>query len=259
MVLNRSLRSLAERFSRGVVLKRRLPREFGGARLYVTPEARLNLWRHGLRKCDPALLELAREVIQPKDVVWDIGANVGLFAFTASYFAGPAGRVYAFEPDLLLVQLMRRSAAEIPAGHAPVHLVPVAVSDHVGVTEFHIAKRRAANSLLVEASLVTGGFVQTEIVPVFSIDTILDHLPAPRVVKIDVEAAEKLVFKGAERLLREVKPTLIVETTERNMEWNSQWLAGFGYRFYDADAPKCDRPQLDRMTYNTLALPADGR
>ena len=79
MLLDRSLRLLAERVSRGVVLKRRLPPEFGGARLYVTPEARLNLWRHDLRKCDPALLELAREVIKPKDVIWDIGANVGLF------------------------------------------------------------------------------------------------------------------------------------------------------------------------------------
>jgi len=255
MLLERSLRLLAERFSRGVVLKRRLPREFGGTRLYVTPEARLNLWRHDLRKCDPALLELAREVIKPKDVIWDIGANVGLFAFTASHFAGSAGQVYAFEPDITLVQLMRRSAAEMPAGNAPVHLVAVAISDQVGLAEFRIAKRRAANSLLVGSSLVTGGLVETQIVPVFSIDALLDQLPAPRVVKIDVEAAENLVFKGAERLLRDVKPIIIAETSERNVEWNSQWLAGFGYRFYDADAPKHARPQLDQMAWNTLALP----
>ena len=255
MLLERSLRLLAERFSRGVVLKRRLPREFGGTRLYVTPEARLNLWRHDLRKCDPALLELAREVIKPKDVIWDIGANVGLFAFTASHFAGSAGQVYAFEPDITLVQLMRRSAAEMPASNAPVHLVAVAISDQVGLAEFRIAKRRAANSLLVGSSLVTGGLVETQIVPAFSIDALLDQLPAPSVVKIDVEAAENLVFKGAERLLRDVKPIIIAETSERNVEWNSQWLAGFGYRFYDADAPKHDRPQLDSMAWNTLALP----
>jgi FkbM family methyltransferase len=255
MLLERNLRLLAERFSRGVVLKRRLPREFGGARLYVTPEARLNLWRHDLRKCDPALLELAREVINPKDVIWDIGANVGLFAFAASHFAGSAGRVYAFEPDITLAQLMHRSAAEVPAGNAPVHVVAVAISDQVGLAEFHIAKRRQANSLLVGSSLVTGGVVETQMVPVFSIDALLDQLPAPRVVKIDVEAAETLVFKGAERLLRDAKPIIIAEVTDRNVEWTSQWLAGFGYRFYDADAPKHDRPQLDQMAWNTLALP----
>ena len=255
MFLERSLRLLAERFSRGVVLKRRLPPEFGGARLYVTPEARLNLWRHDLRKCDPALLELAREVIKPKDVIWDIGANVGLFAFTASHFAGSAGQVYAFEPDILLVQLMRRSAAEVPAGNAPVHLIAVAISDQVGLAEFRINKRRAASSLLEESSVVTGGLVETQIVPTFSIDALLDQVPAPSVVKIDVEAAENLVLKGAARLLRDVKPILIAETSERNVEWNSQWLGGFGYRFYDADAPKHDRPQLDQMAWNTLALP----
>jgi FkbM family methyltransferase len=202
------------------------------------------------------LLELARETVKPQDVVWDIGGNVGMFAFAAAAFAGRGGLVYAFEPDLLLVQLMRRSAAELPAGHARVHAVPIAISDAVGVTEFHIAKRRAANSLLLDASNVTGGFVETQDVPVFTIDALLGRLPSPRVVKIDVEAAENLVLKGAERLVREVKPVLIVETTERNVEWNSQWLAGFGYRFYDAEAPRADRVQLERMVYNTLALPS---
>ena len=91
---------------------------------------------------------------------------------------------------------MRRSAAEVPACNAPVHVVAVAISDQVGLAEFRIAKRRQSNSLLVEAPLVTGGLVKTQIVPAFSIDALLDQLPAPRVGKIDVEAAEKPSFQG---------------------------------------------------------------
>jgi hypothetical protein len=75
------------------------------------------------------------------------------------------------------------------------------------------------------------------------------------VLKIDVESAEHRVFKGAERLLRETKPILIAEMTERNADWDSTWLAGFGYSFYDADVPKAKRCRLERVTYNTLALP----
>ena len=74
-------------------------------------------------------------------------------------------------------------------------------------------------------------------------------------MKIDVEGAENLVFKGAERLLRDVKPIIIAEVTGRNVEWNSQRLAGFGYRYYDVDAPEGNRPQLDCIAYSTLALP----
>jgi FkbM family methyltransferase len=37
-------------------------------------------------------------VVQPGDCVWDIGANVGLYALYAALRVGPAGRVVAFEP-----------------------------------------------------------------------------------------------------------------------------------------------------------------
>ncbi len=44
-----------------------------------------------------------------------------------------------------------------------------------------------------------------------SLDGILPDLPAPRLVKVDVEGAELDVLAGATRLMREVKPVWIVE------------------------------------------------
>ncbi len=256
MTAMKGLRSLAERLSRGVVLKRRLPASFGGGTIYVTPEARLAYWRFDLERADPALLQLASEFVQPGDVVWDIGANVGLFAVAAAHFAGPSGAVYAFEPDTWLAGLIRRTAAEQPPDSASIHTIPVALSDRVGLAELHIARRRAANSLEGEASRETGGFRATQVVPVFRADTLLDEVRPPRVVKVDVECVEHRVFKGAERMLREIKPVIISEMTDRNADWVSDWLAGFGYSFYDASAPQAARCRLERVTYNTLALPA---
>jgi len=79
-----SVRTLAEHLSRGRVLKRRLPAEFGAAPIFVSPDAALCFWHKDLANCDPALLDAARELVQPGDVVWDVGANVGLFSFAAA-------------------------------------------------------------------------------------------------------------------------------------------------------------------------------
>src|SRR6266850_1933144 len=100
MILGRPLRRLAERLSRGVVLRRHLPSDFQRLPLYVTPEAGLRHWAD-LSSVDRHLLRMVRELVRP-GVVWDVGANVGLFAFSAAAIAGPSGLVLAIEPDVWL-------------------------------------------------------------------------------------------------------------------------------------------------------------
>lgn len=111
-----AFRRLAERLSRGRVLKRHLPREFGGGSVYVTPDAALRFWRQNLYKADPMLFDAARELVRPGDVVWDVGANVGLFSFATAALAGPTGQVLAIEPDLLAGRFAAAIRA-IPATH----------------------------------------------------------------------------------------------------------------------------------------------
>jgi precorrin-6B methylase 2 len=36
---------------------------------------------------------------QPGDVIWDVGAHAGATSYFFAQMVGPAGRVYAFEPD----------------------------------------------------------------------------------------------------------------------------------------------------------------
>jgi hypothetical protein len=73
------LRSLLQSLSRGVVLRRRLPPEFGRGRIYVTPDSRLRLWRLRMDRVEDKLLCLAAETVRDGSVVWDIGANIELF------------------------------------------------------------------------------------------------------------------------------------------------------------------------------------
>jgi FkbM family methyltransferase len=191
-------------------------------------------------------------------VVWDLGANVGLFAFAAAFAAGPSGRVLAVEADGWLAGLIALSARAAPPSHAPVEVLAAAVADVPGTVELCIARRgRAGNHLQnVPGSTQTGGTREVRQVAAVTPDSLLGRSPAPQVVKIDVEGAELLCLLGAARLLREVRPVLLCEVTEENAGEVGALLRGHGYTLFDAATAPGQRRPLDRPAWNTLALPA---
>ena len=85
-----------------------MPRDLGSDIMYVSPDAALRFWSHRFCNFDPILLNSCRELVSKDAIVWDIGANVGLFTFPAAYLAGRAGRVVAVEPDDFCVKLLEK-------------------------------------------------------------------------------------------------------------------------------------------------------
>jgi len=47
---------------------------------------------------DINLCDILREVLNPGDIVIDVGANVGYISAVAASFVGSSGEVYGFEP-----------------------------------------------------------------------------------------------------------------------------------------------------------------
>ncbi len=255
------LRSLAERLSRGRVLRRRLPAELGGHTLRVSPDSALKFWRAGLAAADPGLLALARELVPPGATVWDVGANVGLFAFASAFLAGREGRVLAIEADDWLASLLRLSASDLPAGHARVEVLAAAVSSELGVADFQIAQRGRAGSHLgsVAGSSQTGGVRETRKVLTVPLDWLLDRFPPPQVVKIDVEGAEAECLAGASRLLAEIRPRLLCEVSEPNAAAVAGIFSRHGYTMLDAGVAPPLRQPLATPAWSTLALPRERR
>jgi len=251
------LRALLEKLSRGRIVRRRLPRGLGGAALYVSPDAALKLWKRDLAQADPLLLRLAAELVAPGAVVWDVGANVGLFAFAAAYHAGPAGRVLAVEADDWLAALVRRSAAAAGPAYAPVDVLAAAVADRPGIADLWIAERgRAGNHLRnVPGSTQTGGRRETRKVVTVTLDGLLDWFPAPKLVKIDVEGAEALCLQGAGRLLSEIRPSVVCEVAAENAAVAGELFRRAGYTLFDATAAPGLRRPVVAPVWNTLALP----
>jgi FkbM family methyltransferase len=254
------LRSLAERLSRGRVLRRRLPPAYGGHTLHVSPDSALKFWRAGLAQADPALLAVAGELVTPGATVWDLGANVGLFAFASAYLAGASGRVVAIEADDWLAELLRRSALTLPPAHAPVEVLAAAVSSALGISDFLIARRGRAGSHLgsVGGSTQTGGVREVRKVMTVTLDWLLDHFPAPQVVKIDVEGAEAACLAGAERLLGDIRPRLLCEVSESNAAAVGAIFTRHGYAMFDgAMAATSKRQPLAAPAWSTLAIPRE--
>lgn len=248
------LRSVLERSTHRLVVRRRLPRPFAAGRIYASTEGGLRYLRPDMGKVDPQLLGLVGELIRPGDVVWDIGANLGLFTFAAAVAAGPAGRVIAIEPDLLMATLLIRSA-ELNAAHAQVDVFPAAVSDAVGTERFLIARRNRATSHLDGfGTTQTGGTRAARLVVTVTLDWLAERFPAPAVVKIDVEAAEAKALAAAASVLRH-RPRIICETAAGNAAAVREILAAYDYTFYDADQPANQRRPRQLPAPNTLALP----
>ncbi|HEV2885040.1 MAG TPA: FkbM family methyltransferase [Pyrinomonadaceae bacterium] len=249
------LRTATEHLSRNVVIKRRLPARVGGEQIYVSPDASLKLWRRNLEKTDPSLFNWAQEFVKEGDVVWDIGANVGLFAFSAASLAGPTGFVRAIEPDPWLAELLRLSARLISSKCAPVEVLQVAVSESKGIAGFKIAARgRSTNHLeQVEGSTQTGGARASVEVVTVPLDSLLEMSRPPQVMKIDVEGAEYEVLSGSQELLAKVRPLILCEVSSSNAARVGTLLRSYGYELFDLDAEKHLRRPVTRPTFNTLA------
>lgn len=249
------IRRLAERLARGRVLRRSI--EVAGRRvpIHISPDAQLKYLKPGARAFDADLLELAERRLAADSVVWDVGANVGTFSVAAATVA-QAGQVFAIEADIWLAGLLRRTAAE-PAYGGRLAVVPCAVAASAGVARFAIAARgRASNALeLGGGRSQMGGVREVVLVPTLPLDALLDALPAPGFVKIDVEGAELAVLAGAERLLREVRPSVYIEVDEASAAAVFALFARHGYAAFDPANDLGDDRPLAACIENTLFVP----
>lgn len=130
------------------------------------------------------------------DTVWDVGANIGLYA--AQFADRGASNVVCFEPaPAAVAALQRRFAENIGAGNR-VHVVPVALSNRRSTAAF--AANGASPNNQIVASGTNGSTVEVQ---VYSGDEARTEfaLPSPNVIKIDVEGFELEVIQGLSDVL----------------------------------------------------------
>jgi FkbM family methyltransferase len=248
--MQEAVKRAVARVGRGRFFPRRLPAHLGGCRFPASLEGGTKFLRLHADKFDPMLTTFAREFVTSGSVVWDVGANVGLFTFAAAGLAGPTGHVLAVEADTWLAGNLRE-AAQWNVRQGRVTVVPAAASSGFGLAEFQIARANRAVNHLTSApgSGLTGGMRETQWVPTLPIDALLDDFAPPSVLKVDVEGAEPQVLRGAGRVLSH-HPVALIEVNSQQAEEVADLLRSAGYRtFLDA----VTREHVADLTANIIA------
>ena len=256
-----SIRTIAEKVSRNRVIKKRLPSGFRRAAIYVSPDASLRYWQPGSGAFDRMLLEAASERVTPEMTVWDVGANVGVFALAAASTPGRSGDTLAIEPDPFLAGLIQRSTVQKPQDAAGVTVICAALADRSGLAEFSIATRGRASNSLLEAGgrSQAGGTRHRSVVPVLHPDALVELAGPPGFIKIDVEGAELCILRAAESLLARHHPELLVEVGEADRDEVTRLLHDLGYTLHDAAKGFAQPVAVERCCFNTFATAASSR
>ena len=139
------------------------------------------------------VLAALRPHLGPGAVLWDIGANFGLHSLTAKLLS-PETTVVSFEPA---PAIHARLAHHARLNQLDLLLSPLALSDSSGSATLHLAPR--GNSGMTTLSPWSGtAYTGTLLVATARGDNLIAHgaLPAPTVVKIDVEGHELPALTG---------------------------------------------------------------
>ncbi len=141
------------------------------------------------------------------DVVFDLGANIGLFSVVA---AGRGCTVYAFEPTPLTLEYLDKNARLNPG----IVICPYAVAEAKGVRSFQYNADTQAYRYLGSNSLLPRPGFPFMPVDVVSLDEFVRDNGISRVdfIKADIEGAERLMLQGAKETLSRFAPKLALCT-----------------------------------------------
>lgn len=197
----------------------------GSLHLYVTSKVERTSRVFSCRK-EPATVSWV-ERLEPGDVFYDIGANVGAYSLIAATRVGPGGRVIAFEPSYatfahLCDNIVLNGMADV------IVPVPVPLGDETALATLNYHKLvpgHARHAIGGDADARGDAPVYRQPVLLMRLDELVAmfHLPVPRFMKIDVDGAEAAVLEGARTTL--AKPALQELMIEVDVE-NSDAVIG---------------------------------
>ena len=160
--------------------------------------------------------------LRPGDVVYDIGAHVGLYTLVSSARVQSEGHVYAFEPLLRNLQYLRRHIQLNQLSNCTV--VGAAVSDSAGLRRFDptvhdSAGHFSSHGALSVQTIALDGFLSTE-----------RGIRPPNAIKINAEGAEMEVLSGGRSTIAEYSPMIFLSTHSDEIHLQcSEFLTSAGY------------------------------
>ncbi len=197
-------------------------------------------------------------LVHASDVVFDVGANFGVYALGCAATAGFEGKVYAFEPNLHVFDLLLRNVAGNGLSSL-IECVPVALGAHPGQGELVVAEESSFSGL---HDTGRSKVLERRPVDIVTLDGVraAHGLPGVDLLKIDVEGEEASVLKGGRQLLAESRDTVVMlEVSPKNLTEEGRGALGEelgvlfreGYRGWTLGATEetlLHLPSVERVT-----------
>lgn len=184
-------------------------------------------------KFESHITDLSKSIIKKGEVVFDVGANVGLHTVLFSRLVGEEGKVIAFEPNLDNLKKLRLNLAI--NGCNNVVIVEEAIADKNKKYDFYQLKKSSINtgdhSLAYTDSIKKlekeEGIFKSDVNGI-TLDTFCDKAEIrPTFLKMDIEGFEYFALKGGRKLLNEAAKLTII------LEFNSQRIKSIGLSEHD--------------------------
>lgn len=180
-----------------------------------------------------AEMEFWRDRLQPGMTVIDVGANAGVYTFSAAEQVGPSGRVLAVEPFVGCVQCLAETRRINQLDWVTV--CAGAASDRPGTASLAVQGSSELNEIVTDDVAKHQENVQT--VECFTLDSLVEKYGLTQVdwLKIDAEGHEMQVLKGSNRILHEFQPSILYENiagTSSNNTLVANYLMGRGYKLF---------------------------
>jgi FkbM family methyltransferase len=197
----------------GSAMERTRTVSHGGTKLVLAVPNALNIYRADTFSTkEPETLEWI-DAIPERSVLWDIGANVGLYSCYAA--RRRSCTVFAFEPSVFNLEVLARNIF-LNGLTDRVTIVPLPLSDSVGANTLNMTSTAWGGALSTFGK--DYGHDGLPLQKIFEFRTIglsmaaaaeLLRIPPPDYVKMDVDGIEHLILEGGGSILRDVKGILI--------------------------------------------------
>lgn len=184
------------------------------------------------------LLARTLELFDRDRIVFDVGANFGAYSLALARKVGPRGKVYAFEAQRIIFNMLCGSLAMNSLEN--VHAFNLAVSNVVSCIEMpQFDYSRPLNFGSIEFGTVQREPLtqergndpsRIEYISTITLDSLAGIHPID-IIKIDVEGMEFEVLEGAEKIIADEQPFLYIEFFKIDRERLEKYLTDRGYSF----------------------------
>lgn len=208
----------------------------------LRPVTHASLWLSP-KTVEPKLTGLLCQILskindsKKKCSLYDVGANVGWHSWNCKSVA-PKMPLELFEPDKENVDLLNQTIEHSSLLNTRVHTV--ALSNRDGTGFFSADPLTSATGTIEPVDTTWSEHYLNHPSPKIRVrccrlDSFLDELPPPGLIKIDVEGHEHAVLEGCEVTLQRFRPILIVESFPPRRDIIFEFLTDFGYTVADAE------------------------